>query len=222
MKGLFKLSLADQVYEAIKEKIIRLEYEFGQRIDVKKLSEEFGISPTPIRFALNKLCESGLVASQSRMGYYVIDLSEEDLEEIYDLREMFETYSLKSAIKNIDTDRLLSLKKRMEEIRTTEDSDKLQKDFHDTDRELHMMLIESYENRRAKELYLQIYGVVDMSIQMGIEWQEPLEAHLNLIDSILQKDLPKAKEILSRHLSWAKDNALKQLKIKRSMSDANK
>ena len=45
------------------------------------------------------------------MGYYVIDLSEEDLEEIYDLREMFETYSLKSVIKNIDTDRLLSLKR---------------------------------------------------------------------------------------------------------------
>ena len=82
----------------------------------------------------------------------------------------------------------------MEEIRTTEDHpDKLQKDFHDTDRELHMMLIESYENRRAKELYLQIYGVVDMSIQMGIEWQEPLEAHLNLVDTFYKKICQKQK-----------------------------
>ena len=212
MYSVLKSSITDQIYDIITDRIINLELRFGARIEIQMFENEFGISQTPIRFALNKLQDVGLVESKPRGGYFVIDLTEKDLDEIYDLREMFEVFALGSAIKSLDMDELQHLKKEIEQLPEIENEEKRKAKFNETDEKLHLLLINSSDNKRAKVLYLQVYDILKISISMGIQWKSFWNEHLILIDALLNQDLNSAQKILKNHLREAKKNAIQQLR----------
>ena len=204
-------SLVDQIQDILKERIVSLQLKLGEKINVQELTEEFGVSQTPVRDALNMLSQNGLVKIKSRVGYYVVDLSAQDLGEIYDLRKMFETYALKSALNNIDFDKLGQLKRKMEEIGKETNGRGKRARLHEADKKLHLLIINSSTNKRLRNLFSQIYDFVRISISMGVEWEKSLEQHLVLIDALRKKDLPRAEKILTEHIDYSKDNAIKVL-----------
>lgn len=204
-------SLVDQIYDIVKERIVSLQLKLGEKIDVQKLAEEFGVSQTPIRDALNRLSQNGLINTRARVGYYVTDPSVEDIMEIYDLREMFESYALESAIENIKFDELRQLKRKMEEIQKETDEKTGKTKFNETDRELHLLIIKNSNNKRLQSLFSQIYDFVRISISMGVEWKKSLKEHIALVDALQEKDLTGAKEILKEHINNSRDNAIKAL-----------
>jgi len=87
-------TIVGKIYTELKEKIINQQIKLNQRISIKEIAKDFGISQTPIREALNRLIKDELVEYKLRRGYYVIRLSCKDLEEIYDLRKLIEVYAL--------------------------------------------------------------------------------------------------------------------------------
>lgn len=204
-------SLVDQLYVIIKERIVGLQLKLGEKIDVQKLAREFGVSQTPIRDALNKLSQNGLVNIRARVGYYVIDLCVEDISEIYDLRKIFENYALESAMENINFDKLGQLKQKMEKIQK-EPNEKIGKaKFDETDRQLHLLIIMNCNNKRLQNLFSEIYDFVRISLSMGVEWKKSLKEHIALADALQEKDLVRAKEILKEHINDSKNNAIKLL-----------
>ena len=50
-----RVSLVDKVYEKLRERIVQLKIPFGSKLNVSKLQEEYGVSSTPVREALNRL-----------------------------------------------------------------------------------------------------------------------------------------------------------------------
>lgn len=77
-----KTSMKDQVYEVIKDKIFKQEYDFGDTINITSLSKELGVSNTPIREALSRLEVEGLVTSTLSTKVEVISLNEKLFSEI--------------------------------------------------------------------------------------------------------------------------------------------
>lgn len=67
-------SLINRVYSELEKRITNLEIPPGGRINVSELEEEFGVSRTPLREALNKLASQGLVDIVGRVGYYAVEL----------------------------------------------------------------------------------------------------------------------------------------------------
>ncbi|WP_061792902.1 GntR family transcriptional regulator [Cytobacillus firmus] len=72
-----RLSLRDEVYETLKKNIIQLVFEPGSRLHDKELAEDFGISRTPVREALKRLEDEGLVVSTPGSSTRVTPLNEE-------------------------------------------------------------------------------------------------------------------------------------------------
>ena len=202
-------SLVDQLYDIMKEKIVSLQLKLGEKIDVQELAEQFGVSQTPVRNALNRLSQNGLVNTRARVGYYVVNLSAEDITEIYDLRRMFEDYALEATIENIKFDELRRLKQKMQRIQGK--IDEKTTEFEETDRELHLLIIKNSNNKRLQSLFSQIYDFVRISISMGLEWKESLKEHIALVEALQEKDLARAKEILKKHIDNSRDNAIKAL-----------
>ena len=64
-------SLSQQIEQALKAEILAGNYEPGQRIGIEELSENWGVSITPVRDAVKQLEKSGLVEVISRRGVYV-------------------------------------------------------------------------------------------------------------------------------------------------------
>lgn len=80
-----KTSLVDMIYDELKQSIISLEIAPGARINVNELQDIYGVSTTPIREAVNRLQQEGLILYENNVGAKVISLDEHDAGEIDEL-----------------------------------------------------------------------------------------------------------------------------------------
>ena len=74
------MSLASQVYERIQNDILTEVYKRGEIISENRLTTELGVSRTPIREALSKLAEEGLIM-ESPAGTVVVGISDDDVDD---------------------------------------------------------------------------------------------------------------------------------------------
>lgn len=76
-------TLAEQVYEILRNDILTQKIPCGEKLTLSALKERFQVSTTPIRDALTRLEKDGLLQYYSNVGVNVIDLKEEDLRELF-------------------------------------------------------------------------------------------------------------------------------------------
>jgi DNA-binding GntR family transcriptional regulator len=93
-------SLTDTVEERIREMIVTGALEFGQQITERHLSDQFGVSKTPVREAMVRLAQEGLVEIKPRAGNFVFLPTEDMITQITDLRRLLEGGALKSAMRH--------------------------------------------------------------------------------------------------------------------------
>ena len=86
-------SLADQAYAAIRENILRGHLRPGTPLSRRRLAEELGMSIVPIAEALRRLEDDRLVESRARAGTRVRIHTDDDVRELYELREALESQS---------------------------------------------------------------------------------------------------------------------------------
>lgn len=205
-----------QVYDRIQNKILNFEIKFGGRINVKSLCEEFHVSSTPVREAIKKLTEDGLIRNIPRKGYYVYSPTAEDVQEIYELRTMIECYVLSSK-KNITRD-VGSFKKLKEKIKyLRKQGDKKKKNEFIKTESIHPLIVSQVNNQRIRNIYNGVHKytlLFQHIIQHGEigEIDGYLKDHLDLVNSILNDDLGKAETIVVEHNSTAAGNICRLLK----------
>ena len=78
-----KTTLSEQIYQILKEDILTQRIPLGEKLTLKMLKERFEVSSTPIRDALTRLTEEGLVRYYSNIGVNVISFTTDDFREIY-------------------------------------------------------------------------------------------------------------------------------------------
>ena len=87
-----RLDLSDQVYEAIKARLLTREFGGGAKISLQALADELGVSRSPVHHALTRLRTEGLVLSEPR-GYVVRPLTAELMDELHEARLALELHA---------------------------------------------------------------------------------------------------------------------------------
>ncbi|KXS48698.1 MAG: GntR family transcriptional regulator [Halanaerobium sp. T82-1] len=105
-----KKSLTDQVYTLIKEQILNREVELGEQLNTRRIAEEHGISLMPVRDALRRLANEDLVENKPRVGFFVKNFSEAEVNDILEVRKMHELYCLNNYFGQIDKEKIVELK----------------------------------------------------------------------------------------------------------------
>ncbi|MBY0528751.1 MAG: GntR family transcriptional regulator [Rhabdochlamydiaceae bacterium] len=95
-------TLVHQCFEHIREKIVRGEYLPGRKLAVVALAKEIEVGPTPVREALSRLTETGLVEAVENQGFKVSSLSEDELRDLYQTFYQIESLVLSQAIERGD------------------------------------------------------------------------------------------------------------------------
>jgi DNA-binding GntR family transcriptional regulator len=90
---------SDKVYEFLKEKILTAAYKPGDRIVIREISRQLGVSDIPVREAVKKLASDGLLEIKSHSGARVAPLNIRNLEEIFLIRVELETLATRLAVK---------------------------------------------------------------------------------------------------------------------------
>lgn len=105
VKWLSKASTGERVTSELRMRIISGMIESGTILSENKLAADFGVSRSPVREALKILASENIIRLE-RMGAVVIGLTEKELQEIYDVRLLIETFVFER-LARMDTDPLL-------------------------------------------------------------------------------------------------------------------
>jgi len=85
-------SLSTEIFTSLKERIIHWEYPPAHRFTEEELCDEFGVSRSPVREALQMLVENGLVTKEAYRGYSVRQPDLEEIHDLYDVRLALEFF----------------------------------------------------------------------------------------------------------------------------------
>ncbi|MGI6451823.1 MAG: GntR family transcriptional regulator [Desulfitobacteriia bacterium] len=106
-----------QVYEIIREKILSGELKGGERIYENKISQELGVSRSPVREALRMLEQDEFLVFNSPSGLIVNPMNFQDMEEIYQCRMAVEPFAAKLALESIHEEDISALKQCVKEAK---------------------------------------------------------------------------------------------------------
>ncbi len=209
-KIIVRQSISDQMIDLIKEAIFSLEFPPGSRLIVDTLAEKFNSSRTPVREALKKLGEQGLVDYNGK-GYHVIDLSPEDITDIYALRTPLEELAVKLAAERVTSEELIAMQDIM--ISHIKASDPV--DMIDLDIRFHQALAGASHCTRLTRI---LSSLMDQH-QLVNRWlfskrphmpmeQETIDEHLAILDGLKAHDASRTVKAMRTHLDHAEGRAM--------------
>lgn len=201
---LLRSSIKQQVYEIIKEKILRQEYGLGQSINIAALSAQLAISNTPIREALAQLEAEGLVTPSLHAKYKVITLTDKDLAELNQTIQLLCCGALDLCIAAKRTDHLIRL------LRAAIDSQKQNTKTSDGDLlrtaiSFDEAMLKATENAMLTDIFHRLSCKLLLSVQFqqqnSYSRNDRIEAQEHIRHLIQSGEVEDAKERLSLYHS---------------------
>lgn len=178
-------SLRDRISESLSAAIISGELAPGTLVSVPTLASQFAVSATPVREAMLDLEQRGFVASVRNKGFRVTEVSEQDLREIVELRQLIEAPAMRSLAESFPTESLPQWRLLAQQIVVHAENANLT-GFIECDRDFHLGLLDLHGNARlvdmVRELRLQT-RMVDLALKtMSEELPESAREHHILLD----------------------------------------
>ena len=148
-----KLSLKLQAYQYLKTKILNCEYRPNEFLNEQKLCAEMGnISRTPMRDALGRLEQEGLITILPKKGLMVSGITEDDVHSMFEMRLLVEPYALRTYGADIPHGELEHFVQMMHDPDTIDDFCKADDDFHE-------LLMSTLPNKYMRSAYDRITGL---------------------------------------------------------------
>jgi DNA-binding GntR family transcriptional regulator len=129
---MFRGNISDDVADAVRNMIVDGRLPAGERINEVHLSQQLGVSRTPLREALARLVHEGALEAIPRIGYFVRPLTVEEFEQIYSIRPILDPEALRLA--GLPTpaqiERLAEINRRIEKARDPDEIIGLDDEWH--------------------------------------------------------------------------------------------
>lgn len=203
-----KDSFTQIAYTYLRNVIVKYDLKPGEAIVEQEISNALRISRTPVREALKLLESEGLVHHIPQRGTFVTEISTQDVEEIFALREALEVLALREAINDV-TDQELT---EVEQLLLTLDSDSSPENFYVSDRCLHELIVRHGRNRRLVNILNTLNSQVERLRQMSARRQnrlsESMQEHLDILKALKERNFKRAESMLRRHIKNVKESTL--------------
>jgi DNA-binding GntR family transcriptional regulator len=206
--------VTDWVYEELKSAIVDLRLAPGDPLREATLADQLGVSKTPIREALTRLEQEGLVETTSFKGAVVTGYSRQDLLEIYELRELLENAAARTAAESMadaDRDRLDRICRESRKLKKNPDAAGLAALISAFDD----VLFEQVRNSRIRALienlraHLTRIGHLTAEIPGRIE--ASVDEHEKIVQAIAARDPELAERQMREHIRSVRDDQLRAL-----------
>ena len=132
------LPLRDVVFHTLREAILKGELKPGERLMELQLASKLGVSRTPIREAIRMLEQEGLAVTIPRRGAEVARMTEKDMKDVLQIREVLDELAVRLACDNITKEEIKELEKQMLQFENSTKQGDIKKiaeadvAFHDT------------------------------------------------------------------------------------------
>ncbi len=142
------LPLRDVVFNTLRQAILKGELKPGERLMEIALAEKLGVSRTPIREAMRKLEQEGLVVMIPRRGAQVANITEKDLNDVLEVRITLENMAIEKACANMTDADIRKLEQAAEVFQTSTAEGDLVK-MAEADVNFHEVIYEAADNKKT-------------------------------------------------------------------------
>ena len=201
-------STANKAYNYIYEGILSRKLPLGEPISEVQIGNALGISRSPVREALKQMASEGLVKQYPSKGTFVTTITLHDIEEIFELRILFEQFALRKSYEFFDS----SILNHLESVMMKLNKESSTMDFYEANHLFHSTIISCCNNERAKNFYKMlssqltiIYAIASCVPSHDIMSKEH---HLKIIQALKDKDIDLAEKLLVFHLEKTRDNTM--------------
>ena len=204
------ISIADQVFEELERDILSGTYERDEILTEIKLSEQLGVSRTPIREALRRLEQEHIIEPTSK-GARVIGISREDIADICEIRLRLEGLAARWAAERAGASEIQSLKEivELQEFYTQkQDPDSIKNadsHFHQT---IYALCGSHSMQDTLDPLHRKLLKYRRVSVSAQSRAEESLAEHRAIYEAIAAHDGEKAEKLTIQHVQNARDSIL--------------
>lgn len=199
--------ISGALYPQLQKDILTGRLKAGQKLTEQELCREYKVSRTPVREALRQLETDGLVENILNRGAFVIGMSRQDYEDMFEMRRIYEVQAVKWAIERITDEEMDQLEETfefMEFYTLRNDIDKMltiNTGFHQTiyDASHNRMLSKQLSSYQTFLKYKGAAATYDEKYLTTV-----LEEHRAIFKAFKDKDVEEGAAAMDRHITGAK------------------
>lgn len=223
-------SVTDEVVDYLRTNIIIGKLKPGQKLEENPLSSRIGVSRPPLREAFRILERERIVINIPRRGTFVSEISNEELQSVFEAREMIESSAIKlfrrKGIKRVP-EAEISLEMAADMSVPPLDNPKEYLAYYQVMSDFHFKIIEATENMWLIKFKYEIYPTQARYRLLNIKetqksgsLERSLEDHQGVLSALGNGNYEQAKEIMKAHVRWGlfhkyniPESNVKELKI---------
>jgi DNA-binding GntR family transcriptional regulator len=196
------IPLTANAYSKIKQQIIDLHLKPGQIILAQNLSNDLGISRTPIREALVRLTQEGLVEHAEGRKFRISEITLKNILEIYEIREALEIAAVRDISKKIRPEHIDTIETIMREMRNALEAQDFDK-FFKLDLDFHSVFLEVHGNQTMikvlERLYDQIQRIRYLTMNLEGRTSHTIDEHELILRNLKKRDPQKVGDAIHSH-----------------------
>jgi DNA-binding GntR family transcriptional regulator len=208
------LSLPERIFAALRDRIVYMEYPPGKLLPEKELCAEFKVSRTPLREAIQKLKEMGLVTVIPRFGTHVSSVDINEIRCAFEVKIRLEGLAGEMAAKRITGDKLAELKGLIERADVLSKEER-QRRIIEIDGQFHEIIYQATQNQILREMLQNLHGRCARLWNSSLAEIIPLDTVINQLKEIYSsleiRDPLKARLLMEDHVRYFIDHIKNQL-----------
>ncbi len=212
-------TLKQEVYEHVKSKLLNGDLKAGEKFSMLSLARELNMSNMPVREALNQLDAEGLVQRLPHSGYAVRQLSQSEIEQLFEFRELLESHAAASCARSISRRDLgeledICLQMREVAIEARAEGAGLPSDWHqrlaEADFAFHRTLIRAGGNHWVAkamshvDVIAKLFSYKRLPDDASVMWHAAryYRVHMTIVRAIRKGQEQHVRKIMKAHLRY--------------------
>lgn len=200
---------SEQAFKLLRRDILVGALPAGRRLILEDLQQQHGLSSSPLREALNRLREEGLVLADQRRGFRVAPVSLEDLADLTRLRGLIDLQALTEAMQaggDAWEARIVAAYHQLAraEQRLGKGPDALQPAWSEAHRQFHLTLLEACPSARLRQLAASLFDQVEryrhLAARLRKQPRSKSDEHREIMSAVLRQDFGSAADLLKAHI----------------------
>ena len=196
-------SLRELALESLRQSIVDGTLKMGQTLSERGISEELGVSKSPVREALAQLRDEGLVTIEPQKGARVFTLSDAEVAQICDFRQAIETAAFELALKRNPSGMVADMKTVVDEMRATRGG-KNERRYLELDTEFHHLIFVHAGNHYLTASYTRYEGKIAALrthlAKLPQHTDLSFEEHVGLLKAVEDGDMDVIRTLLGQHI----------------------
>lgn len=213
------LSLNARIYDDLKAAIVTMNIYDGDaelRLDERTLSEQFGISRTPLREALARLDQEGLVRIEPRRGIYIRRKSKQEILDMITVWAALESMAARLITADASDDEIATMRHRLSVYDTNKVTEHID-EYSETNISFHQAIISlskcSLIGDITDRLFMHVRAIRARTIFEEDRAKRSVEDHLGIVEALESRDTERAERLVREHTLKLRDHVARHVNL---------